>query len=162
MNKNSRLLKSYLVSFLLACLMLIPGAAHIPSTQARNARTVPNPYELTILVNSTLTALNHANRTGNYSVLRDLASPSFRKLNSTTRLSTIFAHHRERELDISASLLYAPVFEKPPHIDKKGLLHLNGHIPTQPFHLKFALIYEKSGARWRIMTLSIAPAIPRT
>ena len=158
MNKKNSLLKVYLRTVALGCIILVPGTNHVPPAQARNTVAAPNAYELTILVNATLSALNHANRTGNYSVLRDLSAPSFKRLNSQTQLGKIFATHRRRQLDISAALLYAPVFSKPPTIDQKGYLHLNGHIPTQPFHLNFALIYEKSATYWRIMALSIAPA----
>ena len=158
MNNKNSLIKVCLRTIALGCIILVPGTNNAPPAQARNLAAVPNAYELTILVNATLTALNHANRTGNYSVLRDLSAPSFKRLNSQAQLGNIFATHRKRQFDISAALLYAPVFSKPPRIDQKGYLHLNGHIPTQPFHLKFALIYEKSATYWRIIALSIAPA----
>ena len=158
MNKKKCRLKTYSRSVLFVCLITAAYANCAPPVEARSAARMPNTYQLTILVNATLTALNHANRTGNYSVLRALAAPSFQQLNSTARLGTIFAAHRARQFDISAALLYAPVFSKPPGLDQKGLLHLNGHIPTEPFHLKFALVYERSAAHWRIMAISIAPA----
>ena len=46
-----------------------------------------------ILIRSTLLALDHANKTGNYSVLRALGSPGFQKL-TVERLAEIFAKQR--------------------------------------------------------------------
>ena len=158
MNKNN-LLKVYFRTLLLGCALLVPSANNVPKAEAKSPLGVPNIYELTILVNETLTALNNANRTGNYSVLRDLGSKSFKRLNSKAQLAKIFAGQRNRQLDISAALLYSPVFTSPPKINQKGLLHLKGHIPTEPFHLKFVLIFDKSKHHWQIVTLSIAPAI---
>jgi hypothetical protein len=43
-----------------------------------------------ILIRSTLLALDHANKTGNYTVLRDLGSPGF-QTNTDARLAEIFA-----------------------------------------------------------------------
>ena len=145
---------------LFALMLIAPITANGQGRVTNTTRTVPNDYELTVLIQATLAALNHANRTGNYSVLHDLSAEGFRRINSPKRLAMIFAGHRARALDISAALLYAPVFSQPPRIDNKGFLHLKGHMPTEPFHIKFALIYEKSGSHWRIMALSIAPAQP--
>ena len=162
MNKKKNLLKLYLRTAMLLCVILTPTVNNPGRAQAGSHNTTPkapNAYELTILVNGCLSALNHANRTGNYSVLHDLGAPSFRHMNSQKKLGQIFAAHRRRKLDISAALLYAPVFTTTPKIDAKGYLHLKGHMPTEPFHLNFPLVFEKSDRQWRIMALSIAPAI---
>ena len=163
MNKKNILLKIVLTTALFSCILVSPAGNMVGRADAKTAvkNHVPNAYELTILVNATLAALNHANRTDNYSVLRDLSAPAFRRLNSLRQLRKIFAGHRRRQLDISAALLYSPVFTALPHIDRKNYLHLKGHIPTEPFHLKFSLIYEKSNNQWRIMSIFIAPDIKR-
>ena len=159
MTNTRNLIKLYVRAVLLGCALLIPTVNQSGLAQARATVPMPNAYELTILVNSTLSALNHANRTGNYSVLHDLGAPSFKRLNSKIKLGQIFNSHRKRHLDISAALLYAPVFPSSPRIDAQGFLHLVGHMPTEPFHLNFSLIFEKSGGLWRIMAISIAPAV---
>ena len=51
------------------------------------------------LIRSTLLTLNDANRTGNYTVLRDLASPDFQAKNSAADLSEIFTDLRRRHFD---------------------------------------------------------------
>ena len=161
MNKKNILLKTFLTTALFSCILLSSAADVTAPAKAAETQNIPNAYELTILVNATLAALNHANRTDNYSVLRDLSAPAFRRLNSLRQLRKIFAGHRRRELDISAALLYSPVFTALPHIDRKNYLHLKGHMPTEPFHMKFSLIFEKSNGLWRIMSIFIAPNIKR-
>ena len=53
-----------------------------------------------ILIRSTLFALDHANKTGNYTVLRDLGSPGFQS-NNAARLAEIFAAERKDNIDLS-------------------------------------------------------------
>ena len=39
--------------------------------------TLPDQYKLNMLIRTTIIAVNQANKTGNYAVLRDLGSPNF-------------------------------------------------------------------------------------
>ena len=52
---------------------------------------MPSDDVLLMLVMSSVTALNHANATGNYSVLHDIGAPAFQNANSPERLSQIFS-----------------------------------------------------------------------
>ena len=54
------------------------------------------------LIRSTILTLNDANRSGNYTVLRDLAAPDFQSRNTTTDLSQIFSDLRRRNFDLYA------------------------------------------------------------
>jgi hypothetical protein len=47
-----------------------------------------------VLIRSVLLALQHANDTGNYTVLRDIGAPGFQAANTASRLSEIFANLR--------------------------------------------------------------------
>ena len=60
------------------------------------------------LIRSTLLTLNDANRTGNYTVLRDLASPDFQARNTAADLSLSFADLRRRNFDMFSVALAAP------------------------------------------------------
>ena len=62
---------------------------------------MPSDDKLLILINSALLALNQANETGNYTVLRDMAAPSFQRANSPERLAQLFSNLRNRNLDLS-------------------------------------------------------------
>ena len=64
---------------------LLSGSLLGPVT-AQVTPAVPAPNTLTILIKNTLAALNHANLTGNYTVLRDLGAPGFSQANTAARL----------------------------------------------------------------------------
>src|SRR5262245_35616863 len=53
-----------------------------------------------ILIRTTLLALDQANKTGNYTVLRDLGAPDF-QANSAAQLADIFAQQRRDNIDLS-------------------------------------------------------------
>src|SRR5690348_17246315 len=55
-----------------------------------------DPGQALYLVRSTLLTLNDANRSGNYTVLRDLAAPDFQARNSAADLASSFADLRRR------------------------------------------------------------------
>src|SRR5579875_1339606 len=52
------------------------------------------------LIRSALLTLNDANRSGNYSVLHDLAAPNFQAKNTPADLARIFTDLRERHVDL--------------------------------------------------------------
>src|SRR5687768_16083011 len=86
-----------------------PALQPPPSTQP-----VPGSLEMAKLIWSTLAAVDHANRSGNYSVLRDISSQGFQINNDPTRLGEIFAGIRNSRIDISDSLLVAPTYLEAP------------------------------------------------
>src|SRR5690606_1388790 len=87
------------------------------------------------LIRSTLLTLNDANRSGNYTVLRDLAAPGFQAKNSPADLARIFTDLRERRFDLFAAALIAPQLAAPPRLDANGLLRLTGRFPTRPLEI---------------------------
>ena len=72
----------------------------------RNAApAAPQPAQIDrngvlILIRSTVLELDQANKTGNYTVLRDLGAPGF-QANTAARLVEIFASQRRDNLDLS-------------------------------------------------------------
>jgi hypothetical protein len=58
--------------------------------------SVPDDLKLIILIRTSLIALNRANLTGNYSVLRDMAAPGFQQANNAAQLAQIFSDLRNR------------------------------------------------------------------
>lgn len=65
------------------------------------------------LVRSALITLNDANRSGNYTVLRDLAAPGFQARNSAADLAQSFSDLRSRKFDLFAAALLVPQFSSP-------------------------------------------------
>ena len=152
-------------------------AAPAPPTQAKPAESKPqgqpnlpvNLDQALYLIRATLLTLNDANRSGNYTVLRDLAAPGFQTKNSAADLSLIFADLRRRHIDLYAAALMAPQLSSPPSLDNNRMLRLTGFFPTQPLRINFDLLFQNIDQSWRlfgisVQTLEVAPqaGIPPT
>ncbi|MFB9151448.1 hypothetical protein [Roseovarius ramblicola] len=110
------------------------------------------------LIWGTLTALGHANRTGNYTVLRDLAASGFRAANDAARLAGVFA--RNRDLPLGRAVLYAPQLSVAPEIAEDGTLRLQGRIPMRPEAVLFDMLFVQEDAEWRLLGLSVGRGGP--
>ncbi|WP_313902030.1 hypothetical protein [Methylobacterium sp. J-001] len=114
---------------------------------------------------SALLALNQANETGNYTVLRDLSAPGFRDLNTAARLGEIFASQRAQKLDLSGVAVIDPQLTLLPQIETNGLLHMAGFFPSIPSQVNFELLFAPVDGRWRLFGVSVSvgsstPAAP--
>jgi hypothetical protein len=117
-----------------------------------------------MLVRSTLLALDQANKTGNYTVLRDLGAPAF-QVNSAARLAEIFAKQRNDNLDLSGVAAIDPQLSLLPQIEPNGLMHMAGLFPSVPQQVNFDLAFAPVNGQWRLFGLSVtvgqaAPAAP--
>ncbi|WP_291556725.1 hypothetical protein [Bradyrhizobium sp.] len=108
------------------------------------------------LIRSTLLTLNDANRSGNYTVLRDLAAPDFQAKNSAADLADGFADLRRRKFDLFAAALVAPELTAAPALDGKGMLRLTGHFPTRPQQIDFDLLFQNVSTQWRLFGIAVA------
>ena len=140
----------------LAILVLACQGALAQSPQPNAQPTVPQPELLAALIRSTLTALNHANVTGNYTVLRELGSPSFQATNSAAKLGTAFAAIRDQKLDLMFVAIATPQLAQPPNIDAKGVLRLIGFYPTRPLQVNFDLSFQSVNGIWRHSDIGLA------
>lgn len=150
MNVNMSL---FLRRLCLAALVLVAAPA-----RAQQPPAVPDGSAIRILVRTTLVALNHANRTGNYTVLRDLGAPAFHRANDATRLGQIFSNLRERKLDLGPVAVIEPKLIREPFIDKRGFLRITGFVPSRPVQVNFDLVFQHTGGRWMLFGLSVIPA----
>jgi hypothetical protein len=107
------------------------------------------------LIRTTVIAVNQANQTGNYTVLRDLGAPDFRNANDASRLAAIFQVLREQGIDFTPLLQIAPEVSEAPVIDGAGLLHLAGFFPTEPLRVNFDMSFQSEKGRWRPYTISV-------
>lgn len=107
------------------------------------------------LVRSTIVAFNQANLTGNFSVLRNLGSLEFQRVNTEQELASQFVQFRALNLDIGVVTLYEPVFTKKPVIDGNGLMQLQGYFPTQPIRIEFDLVFSLMEGRWRLQQIAV-------
>ena len=121
----------------------------------------PDRAETARLVWTTLIAVDHANRTGNYSVLRDLGAPGFRQANDAARLAAIFAKLRDPDIGLGRAVLYAPEYTQPPSIQESGMFRVSGVIPMRPEGVLFDMLFQHVDGEWRLFGIGIAPEEPR-
>jgi hypothetical protein len=155
--------------FLISLLLTTTAAAYaqgrppqpVANPQAQPATTAPVDQAVADkLVWSTLIALDQANRTGNYSVLRDLGAPSFQANNSAATLGGIFAALRNQRVDLSNALIVYPVYLQPPAA-QGAALRAKGIIPLRPNPIGFDLMFQNVSGDWRLLGISVVP-LPRT
>lgn len=143
-----RLIMSAVVAFLLT------GIA-VAEEKTPPRLTVPSDEALAIMIKTMLIAYNDANLTGNYTVLRDLASPSFREANSSASLAEIFKDMRQKKINIAPIVLFQPKLVKKPQIDEDGDLLLEGFFDTRPERVEFFLVYRQVAGQWRLFAIRV-------
>jgi hypothetical protein len=137
--------------------------AAVPEKPATTSHPVIGQEQALYLVRSTLLTLNDANRSGNYTVLRDLAAPDFQARNSSADLAQSFADLRRRNFDLFAAALIVPQFTAEPALDSSGKLRMAGFFATRPLRINFDLTFQNVNGQWRLLTVSVAtPEAPAT
>jgi hypothetical protein len=109
---SSRLILRSLMFAALAVTIASGARAQQSKPEPKPAAHAPTPALIDrngvlILIRSTLLALDQANKTGNYTVLRDLGSPGFHS-NTAARLAEIFAAQRKDNIDLSGTAVLDP------------------------------------------------------
>jgi hypothetical protein len=133
-----------------------PGAAPQPPAAAPQSEYQGSVEQTLYLIRSTLLTLNDANRSGNYTVLRDLAAPEFRGRNTAADLAQIFSDLRRRNFDLFAVAVVAPQLTAAPAVDAKRMLRVTGYFPTRPLQINFDLAFQAAGGQWRLFGISVA------
>jgi hypothetical protein len=147
---------------LVALLLSATGAAGVRAETVRSATNAqPAPAQIDrngvlILVRGTLLALDHANKTGNYTVLRDLGAPGFQTNNTDARLAEIFASQRKDNLDLSGVAVLEPQLTLLPQIEANGMMHMTGFFPSVPSQVNFDLLYAPVNRQWRLFGISVS------
>lgn len=165
--------KAFIILALTSCSAAAPtffAAAQVPTNTNGAAATAPitlaaqqdsQRTAAIILVKNALLAVNQGNLTGNYTVLRDLASPSFREKNSAADLAAIFQSIRQQKFDLSPIVVLDPVLNQP-RINPDGQLALDGYFVAQQMRLNFQLVFLSGPNNgWMIHGVSIN-AVPET
>lgn len=146
------------VSAVLLAASALPASAQQGASIPMSSVPVPGDLELAKMVWSTMAAVDHANRSGNYSVLRDLSAPGFQIANDPARLTQIFANLRSANVDLSNTLLLAPTYRSAPRMVQADLLQVQGSFGLRPTAIGFDLFYQWVQGRWRLFGVSIGPA----
>jgi hypothetical protein len=152
-----RALRSFVV-FACAFTLAAGAAGAQPQNVAdSSAASRENATIIATLVRTTLVALDQANVTGNYTVFRELAAPSFRERNSDASLAVIFASLRQANIDLSAVVVLEPQLTAPPSLDNNHALHIEGTLATKPAPVRFELLFQAIEGRWRLFGVSVNP-----
>ena len=138
----------------LFALAVAGGAAH-----AQQAQTVERSFAVA-LIRDIMTAINHGNWTGNYTVLRDYASDDFADVNDPTRLAGLFAPVREAGLDMLPVLIEEPTILNSQIAAGGTQIRLTGYFPTLPEHISFDLVFVNEKSRWVLLDVSVGKFPP--
>jgi hypothetical protein len=136
-----------------------PGTPPPPSAAQPG---VPDSLIINKLVWSAMAAVDQANQTGNYSVLREIGAPAFQASNSAAALAQIFAGLRSQNVDLSYTLALIPTLQFPAAIGQGGLLRIRGVFPLRPAAIGFDLLFQNVNGQWRIYGISVVPLVART
>jgi hypothetical protein len=147
-----------------------PKQQPAPKQEPQQQPPAPKPAQIDrngvlILIRETLLALDQANKTGNYTVLRDLGAPEF-QANSAARLAEIFVQQRRDNVDLSGVAVIEPQLTLLPQIEANGMMRMAGFFPSVPTQVNFELLYAPVAGRWRLFGLSVsfgqaAPTAPQ-
>jgi hypothetical protein len=114
----------------------------------------------TALIRDVLTAVNHGNWTGNYTVLRDYASRDFAEANDPTKLAGLFAPVREAGIDMLPIMVTEPTILQAQVAADNRQMRLMGYFPTTPRHISFDLVLRNERSRWALMDISVGEFEP--
>jgi hypothetical protein len=129
------------------------GHAQVPAQGSKPAQIDRNG--VMILIRSSLLALDQANKTGNYTVLRDIAAPAFQN-NTAARLGEIFVKLRNDNLDLSGVAVIDPQLSLQPQIEPNGMMHMSGFFPSVPTQVNFDLLFAPVNGQWRLFGISVS------
>ena len=128
-----------------------------PGRPAVSSLPVPSELELAKLVWSTMAMVDHANRSGNYSVLRDTSANGFQIQNDPSRLAEIFAPIRQLRVDLSNALIVAPIYTGGPTLLQADVFRVQGYFPLRPSPIFFDFYFQWEQGRWKLYGISVQP-----
>lgn len=158
-----RLLLAVALSLPFAVAQPLPAAAQQAKKTQRAAKPTgpdrPRPANidrngLLILVRCALLAVDQANKTGNYTVLRDLGAPGL-QANTSAQLAEIFASQRKQGIDLAGVAVLEPKLTLLPQIETNGMLHMAGFFPSVPLRLNFELLFAPADHQWKLFGISV-------
>jgi hypothetical protein len=160
MRSKGRLLLAALVLTMAVPALGSPVFAQTSKTQKSAKPQAPKPANIDrngvlILVRTSLLALDQANKTGNYTVLRDLGAPGF-QANNAAKLAEIFAGQRNDGIDLGGVAVLEPQLTLLPQIEPNGMLHMAGFFPSVPMQVNFELLFAPVDRQWKVFGISVA------
>ncbi|MEO0419627.1 MAG: hypothetical protein AAF249_12245 [Pseudomonadota bacterium] len=135
------------------------GSLQQPSVQPPpSLRPTPSQLELSRMIWSTVAAVDHANRSGNYSVLRDISAQPFQINYNPAKLTEIFAGLRNSNIDLSTALLVPPTYYEAPQMVREDLFRVKGLFQLRPISITFDMFFQWEQGRWKLAGIDLQPA----
>jgi hypothetical protein len=147
---------------MVASVLAGPGIALAQQAPAQQQAVPVAPpmdeMQLAKLIWGTMAAVDQANQTGNYSVLKDLGAPGFQTNNDSAKLAQVFAGLRSSGVDLSNTLLLAPTYRSQPRLVQPNMMQVQGMFTLRPTGVNFEFLYQWVGGKWRLFGVGISPA----
>lgn len=129
-----------------------------PSVQPPpSVRPTPSQLELSKMIWSTIAAVDHANRSGNYSVLRDISANGFQINNNPSQLAQVFAGIRSLNIDLGNALLIPPTYTAAPQLVREDVFRVQGVFQMRPISIGFDMYYQWEQGRWKLFGINLQP-----
>lgn len=122
-----------------------------------STRPVPSQLELSKLLWSTVAAVDHANQSGNYSVLRDISAQGFQINFNPARLTEVFAGIRNLNIDLSNALLVPPTYYEAPQLVSADVFRVRGVFQMRPISIGFDMYFQWEQGRWKLYGIDLQP-----
>ncbi|MXP15088.1 hypothetical protein GRI44_10040 [Altererythrobacter confluentis] len=120
-------------------------------------RPVPDSLEMSKLVWSTIIAVDHANRSGNYSVLRDMSAQGFQINNTAATLATTFSGIRNSRINLSNVLLVPPTYSEAPRQVQADIFEVKGLFVLRPTSIFFNMYFQWEQGQWKLFGIDLQP-----
>ena len=120
-------------------------------------RATPSQLELSKMIWSTIDAVDHANRSGNYSVLRDISAQGFQINNNAAQLAQIFSGLRSLNVDLSNAFLVPPTYTVAPQMIREDIFRVQGVFQLRPISIGFDLYFQWEQGRWKLFGVDLQP-----
>lgn len=126
----------------------------------------PGPIEANsrlalVLVRTTFVSIGQAIETGNYSMLRDLAAPGFRKRYSEAGLEAALAPVRDASVPLGDAVLVVPTIDTFDRRDD-GLAEIAGTWPSASRPLHFRFLFQSGAGAWQLLGFDVSQAVDDT
>jgi len=161
----SPLLLAVLLSASAACAQTAPPQQPpaAPPAQAQPAPQIQTgPIDRNgafLLMRNALIALDQANKTNEYAVFRSIASAAF-QVNTTAKLSEIFAAQRREGLNLAYAAILEPRWTVDPQIEASGMIHMAGYFEVKPVPVSFDLFFTQQSGQWLLFGISVGLVQP--
>ena len=111
------------------------------------------------LTRTLFSAIIQGQLTGNYTVLRDLGTPTFQSTNTAADLSAVFVELENDESDLSETVFLDPEITDVDFFKDRRQIRIRGDYRVRGEKVEFELVYEKATHRfWMIDSIWISTA----